>query len=192
MLLEVNKIKSKEATDSNKFITLDSVASIFVGKPNEILNKHLGKIENGKFYQFYSSGRFCMTEMIFHLLNQTGPVHLLCGTFSVSMESVDSLVKAHLKGAILSLSFVIDPRMKINKAKPLQMIKANFPVVFSPWHAKVTTMENEDWNISIVSSQNMTQNPKIERGCIFTDKETFNFDKNMLLHELQRKGIRND
>ena len=47
-------------------------------------------------------------------------------------------------------------------------------------------MENESWNISIVSSQNMTKNPKIERGCIFTDKETFNFDKNVLNDELQR------
>ena len=129
-----------------------------------------------------------MTDVMLHILKQIGPAHILCGTWSVSMESIDQLVKLYKRGGILSLSFVLDPRVKVTKAKPLQMIKANFPLVFKPWHAKVTTMQNQDWNISIVSSQNMTQNPKIERGCIFTDRETFEFDKKVLEHELNIKN----
>ncbi len=185
-MLEIKSTIKKDVSESTEFIASDSIETIFVGKPRDILNKHLGRIENGKFYQFYSSGKFSMTDLIFHLLKQTGPANLLIGTFSVSMESIDKIVKAHLNNLILSCSFIIDPRMKINKVAPLQMIKANFPIVFTKWHAKVTTIENNDWHISIVSSQNMTDNPKIERGCIFTDKETFDFDKNVLLHELQK------
>ncbi len=185
MLLNT-KTKKTAATESTKIIVCDEVPSVFVGKPNDILNKHLGEIENGKFYQFYSSGRFSMTDVMLHILRQTGPAHVLCGTWSISQESIDQLLKLYIRGGILSMSFVLDPRIKITKAKPLQMLKANFKYVFKPWHAKVTTIENKDWTISIVSSQNMTQNPKIERGCIFTDQATFNFDKNVLLNELQK------
>ena len=183
-MLDIQNINKKEDTKPVNLLVSDNFDSTYTGKPHDILNKHLGKIENGKFYQFYSSGRFSMTDVMLHILKQIGPAHILCGTWSVSMESIDQLVKLYKRGGILSLSFVLDPRVKVTKAKPLQMIKANFPLVFKPWHAKVTTMQNNDWNISIVSSQNMTQNPKIERGCIFTDNATFEFDKKVLEHEL--------
>ena len=187
MLLDLNKIKQKELAAPAKVIVRGTAISVFKGKPHEILSKHLGKIENGKFYQFYCYGRFSMHDVIIYLLKQTGPAHILCGTWSIAQDSIDQLVRLKNKNEILSLGFVLDPRVKVTKAKPLQMIKANFPFVFSPWHAKVTVIYNEYWNISIVSSQNLTKNPKIERGCIFTDKETFEFDKKVLENELYCK-----
>ena len=187
MLLEISKIKAKEKAAPAKVIVRGTALSVFKGKPNEILSKHLGKIENGKFYQFYSLGRFSMHDVIVFLLKQIGASHILVGTWSISQDSIEQLVRLKTKKEILSLGFVLDPRVKVTKAKPLQLIKANFPFVFSPWHAKVTVMYNDNWNISIVSSQNMTKNPKIERGCIFTDKETFEFDKTVLENELYRR-----
>ncbi|MFZ4413675.1 MAG: hypothetical protein ACOYOV_11365 [Bacteroidales bacterium] len=186
MLLEINSVKTKVLATPAKVIVRGTALSVFTGKPHDILSKHLGIIEQGKFYQFYSYGRFSMHDVIVFLLKQIGPAHIICGTWSISQNSIESLVRLKNKNEILSMAFVLDPRVKVTKAKPLQMLTANFPFVFSSWHAKVTVMENESWNISIVSSQNMTKNPKIERGCIFTDKETFNFDKNVLNDELQR------
>jgi len=192
MLLEISNIKARQMAVPAKVIVRGTAVSVLKGKPNDILSKHLGKIENGKFYQFYSYGRFSMHDIIIYLLKQIGPCNILCGTWSIAQESINQLVRLKNRNEILSLCFVLDPRVKVTKAKPLQMIMANFPFVFSPWHAKVTVMENEIWNVSIVSSQNMTKNPKIERGCIFTDKETFEFDKNVLLNELHRKGTGNN
>ncbi|MFZ4413887.1 MAG: hypothetical protein ACOYOV_12455 [Bacteroidales bacterium] len=188
MLLELNNsVKKNEIAVPAKVIVRSTAIPFFKGNPHEILSKHLGKIENDKFYQFYSYGRFSMLDVMVFLLKQIGPAHILCGTWSISQESIDQIVRLKNRGEILSLAFVLDPRVKVTKAKPLQMLKANFDFVFSPWHAKVTVMQNENWNISIVSSQNMTQNPKIERGCIFTDKDTYEFDKNVLQDELRRK-----
>lgn len=188
MLLQVNNINIKsKVADPAKVKAGRTALSVFKGKPHDILSKHLGEIENGMFYQFYSFGRFSMHDVITYLLKQTGAAHIIAGTWSISQDSIEQLVRMKNKGEILSMQFVLDPRVKVTKAKPLQMLMANFPFVFSAWHAKVTTIENENWNISIVSSQNMTQNPKIERGCIFTDKETFDFDKQVLTDELQRR-----
>jgi hypothetical protein len=44
----------------------------------------------------------------------------------------------------------------------------------------VALVWNETWNLSIVTSQNATDNPKLERGVIFTDPAVFNFDKTVL------------
>lgn len=186
MILELNnKKKQEEIAVPAKVMVCGTAISVYKGKPHEILSKHLGEIKNGQFYQFYSFGRFSMLDVMVFLLKQIGPAHILCGTWSISQESIDQIVQMKNKGEILSLSFVLDPRVKVTKAKPLQMLKANFPYVFSSWHAKVSVMQNENWNISIVSSQNMTQNPKIERGCIFTDLPTYEFDKNVLENELR-------
>ncbi|MFZ4414425.1 MAG: hypothetical protein ACOYOV_15175 [Bacteroidales bacterium] len=194
MLLEVSNIQRKQAVDiaPARIISRGSSLSLFVGQPHDILSKHLGKLVNGQFYQFYSFGRFSMHDIIVYLLKQIGPAHIICGTWSISQESMESLVRLKNRNEILSLRFVLDPRVKVTKAKPLQMLTANFPFVFSSWHAKVTVMENENWKISIVSSQNMTKNPKIERGCIFTDAETFEFDKKVLENELRSGRINND
>ena len=189
MLFEINKIPKPEVLPAMKVIARGTALSLFVGKPHEILSKHLGKIEQEKFYQFYSYGRFSMHDVIVYILKQIGPAHLICGTWSICQDSMEQLVRMKNKNEILSLAFVLDPRVKVTKAKPLQMLQANFDFVFSSWHAKVTTIQNDQWNISIVSSQNMTRNPKIERGCIFTDLETFNFDNNVLRQELHDKRI---
>ncbi|MBK6285787.1 MAG: hypothetical protein IPF54_26730 [Draconibacterium sp.] len=53
-------------------------------------------------------------------------------------------------------------------------------------HAKSHLVWNDNWRISVVTSQNATDNPKMERGTIFTDIETFNFDKNALENEFLR------
>lgn len=189
MLFDLNNIKQNDSLVPAKVIVSRTAASVFKGKSNEILSKHLGVIEQGKFYQFYSFGRFSMHDIIVYLIKQIGPAHILCGTWSISQNSIEQLVRLKNRGNILSMQFVLDPRVKVTKAKPLQMLIANFPFVLTAWHAKVTTLENDKWNISVVSSQNMTQNPKIERGCIFTDKDTFEFDKQVLLNELHRRRI---
>jgi hypothetical protein len=53
-------------------------------------------------------------------------------------------------------------------------------------HAKVALLWNNDWKISVVTSQNATDNPKMERGTIFTDSKVFEFDLNALENEFKR------
>jgi hypothetical protein len=40
----------------------------------------------------------------------------------------------------------------------------------------VALLWNDDWKISLITSHNATDNPKIERGTIYTDPEIFDFD----------------
>ena len=60
------------------------------------------------------------------------------------------------------------------------MLVRNFDYRCISIHAKVACIYNDKWKITIVSSQNATDNPKMERGTIFTGSDIFEFDKSVL------------
>jgi hypothetical protein len=66
------------------------------------------------------------------------------------------------------------------------MIAGSFDYRCISVHAKVALLWNDQWKVSIVTSQNATDNPKLERGTIFTDPQVFNFDLKVLTHEFER------
>ncbi|MFA6128814.1 MAG: hypothetical protein WC699_16055 [Bacteroidales bacterium] len=145
-----------------------------------VVTRSIGLIERGRQKHYYSDGNFNLIRLIFHILKQTGPAHVFVTTYSISHESLTKVQNALDKGDLLSIRFLIDNRVKVMSPKPFQYLKQSFNYRCTSLHAKVALIENEEWRISIVTSQNATDNPKLERGVIFTDDQIFNFDKNHL------------
>ena len=98
-------------------------------------------------------------------------------TWSICTEAMERILRLVSDGTILTIRFILDPRVKVRNPLPLQILIKNFPYVLAPCHAKVTLIHNEDWNVSVITSQNMTRNPRMERGVISTSPEIFKFDK---------------
>lgn len=183
MLISPSSIKSEQLPEQKSevasFLETDRKRE-FQGKVFDALKKHIGTIPNDRALHFVTFGRWSMHDLIFYVLQQTGPAHLKIATWSIAEAAVRTLVRKVESGEILSCEFLIDPRVKVRNVKPLQMLQANFVHRFAACHAKVTTIENENWNISIVASANLTNNPRIERGVIFPFKDVFEFDNNWL------------
>lgn len=148
-----------------------------IGRPQDILRKHLTDIVPNEQIQFWSFGRFAQHDLLFYLLQQTGPAHVEVATWSICTEAMERILRLVSNGSILTIRFILDPRVKVRNPQPLQVLIKNFPYVLTPCHAKVTLIHNEKWKISVVTSQNMTRNPRMERGIINTDSEIFEFDK---------------
>lgn len=170
--------------DGCKIIKQPAKSSCLINSPHEILSKKLGNISPDETIQYWSWGRFGMCDLMFYILKQTGPADILISSWSICETAIRKIVLKHNEGLIKNISFLLDPRIKVRNPVPLQMIMKNFTYKLSPCHAKVTLIENDKWNISIVSSMNMTQNPRIERGVIFTDRQTFEFDKKIITNEI--------
>ena len=134
------------------------------------LRKQIGILEHNVCINFWSYGSFSLHELMFYILQQTGPAHINMCTWSISQDAIEKIIRKYQKGEILSIRFLLDPRVKVCKAKPLQMLSATFSHKILRVHAKV-------------SSQNATTNPKLERGVIFISDEIFNFDKTVFEHE---------
>lgn len=152
----------------------------------------MGVLVPGRDKHFYSSGAFNLIQLIFYILKQTGPAHLLLTTYSISMDSIAAIHRKVETGELLSVRFLIDNRVRSISPKPFDYLVTTFPDCYRclALHAKVALLYNEDWKITVVGSQNATHNPKLERGIIHTGRDIFDFDFKMLnLTQEQREEI---
>jgi hypothetical protein len=158
----------------------------FTADSESALTKAIGSIVNGRDHHYYSWGNFNLVRLIAYLIKQTGPVHLMMTSYSFSTKSIEQLQHHINKGLILSFRVILDNRVRVMSPKPFQMIMNSFDYRCISVHAKVALLWNDHWKITIVTSQNATDNPKLERGTIFTDESVFNFDLKVLENEFKR------
>ena len=147
--------------------------------PGSIL-KTIGILEPGIQKHYYSDGNFNLMRLVFHLLKQTGPADVLMTTYSISQATLEAVIQRQNTGLIRSIRFIIDNRVKVMSPKPFQYMKENFNFRCISLHAKVALIGNDNWKVTIVTSQNATDNPKLERGIIFTDPRKYDYDHQIL------------
>ena len=158
----------------------------FIADAEKALTRAIGQLENGREHHFYSWGNFNLVRLISYLIKQTGPAHVFMTSYSFSQKSIEQLQNKISKWEILSFRVILDNRVRVMSPKPFQMIASSFDYRCISVHAKVALLWNDAWKISIVTSQNATDNPKLERGTIFTDEQVFNFDLKVLENEFKR------
>jgi hypothetical protein len=107
-------------------------------------------------------------------------------TYSISPKTIQGVINRRERGQIRNIRFIVDNRVRSLSPKPFDMLVKSFDYRCISIHAKVACISNDNWNITVVSSQNATDNPKMERGTIFTGIDIFNFDKNILEDAFKR------
>lgn len=152
----------------------------FVGEPWEILSKHIGQVEKGGLYNFWTFGRYCMTDIINHLLRITGPADVTATTWSLNAASVQTMLNRRKDGLLTSFRMWIDPRVRRAAPEPLAMLRHNFETVIAPVHAKIALIGNDEWKISVSGSVNFTSNPQPERGIIQCIEAVYDRDKTII------------
>ena len=160
--------------------------SVFVADTDKSLTKAIGQLQNGLTTHFYSWGNFNLVRLMMYILKQTGPAHAFMTSYSFSQKSIEQLNLKLSQKQLLSFRVIIDNRVKTMSPIPFQMLMNSFDYRCTSIHAKIALIWNEDWKITILSSQNATDNPKMERGTIFTDGSVFNFDLKTLENEFLR------
>lgn len=164
----------------------ENLSSTFVSDRDIQLTKAIGTIELGKNVHYYSFGNFNLVRLIVYLLKQLGPSHVFMSSYSFSTKSINQLHNLIEKKQILSFRVLLDNRVRSISPKPFQMISTMFNYRCTSVHAKTAIIYNDNWQVSIVTSQNATDNPKMERGIIFTDPSVFQFDLKNLTDAFNR------
>jgi hypothetical protein len=178
--------KTQEAAKQPEFCFTTENKTLYVADRNCIITKSIGEIIPGKTIHFYSWANFNLVKLILYVLKQCGTSNVLMTSYSFSQKSIESLNYYKSAGLIADIKILIDNRVKVMSPKPFQMLTKSFDYKCISVHAKVALIWNDKWNITIVTSQNATDNPKMERGIIFTDKEIFDFDYKILTDEFNR------
>jgi hypothetical protein len=183
-----NKAKDNNIT-TTKIKLLDSSQSD-IEVINDILSSpsQLGIINKGCDKHFYTDGAFNLIQLLLYVIKQTGPANIFLSTYSIAEDSIETLRRYVDDGAIISIRFLIDNRVRSISPKPFAHLIASFPDGYrcAALHAKVVLISNENYHISIVGSQNATHNPKLERGIIHTNPVIWEFDNKILNDEFNR------
>ena len=145
--------------------------------------RNMPEIKQGETIHFATDGSFALHDLIVHLIKQTGPAHLKVVSYSISTEAARILLNYFENGWFYSLTFLLDDRAKNANREAVNILKEHFEIHFNKVHAKCALIRNDNWTISAIGSANLTDNPRTERGAIFTDIETYNFD-NTWINEL--------
>lgn len=172
--------------DSESFQESESLPPAFVSDREKALTKAIGQIEPGVNTHYYSFGNYNLVRLVVYLLKQLGPCHVFLSSYSFSTKSINQLNHLIETGKILSFRVLLDNRVRSISPKPFQMIAASFNYRCTSVHAKTALLYNDNWKVTIVTSQNATDNPKMERGIIFTDPQIFEFDLKNLTNAFNR------
>lgn len=164
----------------------DDETHIYVNDRTQPLTKSISKLQKGFIIHYYSFGNFNLVRLIVHLLKFTGPSHIFMSSYSFSQRSIETIQNNIDKKNVLSFKLVMDNRVRSLSPKPFQMIAQSFDYRCTAIHAKVALIFNDKWSVSVITSQNATDNPKTERGTIYTNQSVFEFDKNVLQNEYDR------
>ena len=164
----------------------NGTSSIFVADADKSLTKAIGQLQNGLTTHFYSWGNFNLVRLMVYILKQTGPAHAFMTSYSFSQKSIEQINLKLSQKQLLSFRVIVDNRVKTMSPIPFQMLMNSFDYRCTSIHAKIALIWNEDWKITILTSQNATDNPKMERGTIFTDESVFDFDLKTLENEFLR------
>jgi len=179
---------SQMAEDSMEpeILQVNPQSKTLVPSLEQMLSSSIGWVEKGKDLHFYSFGNFNLVRLLMHLLRQTGPAHLFMTSYSFSQRSIEQLKNRLVQRQLLSFRVIVDNRVRTMSPKPFQMLITSFDYRCLSIHAKVALLWNDNWKISVVTSQNATDNPKMERGIIHTDPSVFAFDLKILEDAFER------
>jgi hypothetical protein len=156
-----------------------------IGKANEKLHQVFGKVIDGQSVHYASLGDWSTHDLLFFLLEQTGPARVYFTTWAISEYAIRQLYQFIEHGLILELKGIFDYRNGIRKPAELQFLqKITTDIKAAKCHAKVTVIENDHWGISVVGSANYTRNPRIEAGVLCCDKTVAAFHRDWILKEL--------
>ena len=158
---------------------------LVIGKANEKLHQVFGQINQGQSVHYASLGDWSTHDLLFFLLEQTGPARVYFTTWAISEYAIRQLYLFIENGLITELKGIFDYRNGIRKPAELQFLqKITTDIKAAKCHAKVTVIENEHWGISVVGSANYTRNPRIEAGVLCCDKTVDAFHRDWILNEL--------
>lgn len=166
------KINKKQEEAAEMILDLPDGSEFINQTAFKNIKKHMEAIQPNRCYHMLSKGSWSVYELIVYLAKQIGPCQLVFTTWAISEEAALTFCGLKEKGIFTSVTGIFDHTTESHKNGALTICKTYFKqIAFAHLHAKVTILQNDAWKICIVSTANMTKNPRYERTIVFTRPE---------------------
>jgi len=177
----------KEASSESQAFSLAAKERYTIEGGRKVLAATIPKLETNQLIHFVTRGHWSNHHLIGHLLERIGPAHLILSTWSMTEDPCRALLNLKIKGQLLSAACILSERISERTPEVFQLAKNVFhPLTLAKLHAKVTLLFNEQWQVVVVGSANLTRNPKTEVGIIDSHPVSFQFHYKWMQDELAK------
>lgn len=150
--------------------------------------------DHGKRITGLTNGKFSLISLVSAMLNKTGPAHVVISTWSAGTYDANVIYEQLKDNEILSFRLIIDRSFKTRESKYASYIAKLFApenIRTTNVHSKFVLIYNNDWNVCIRASMNLTENKRTENFDIDNDIQIFNLFKDFTdtLFEMQPPGM---
>jgi hypothetical protein len=159
----------------------------FLSKRAQTLDEVMPELKPNYTTLYASGGLWSMHDLLFWILDRTGPAKVISATWSITEDPATQIARRLHEGLITELHFLFDVRVRIRNPKVLGFVKHQAATCrLSACHAKAFVVENENWQVTVISSANFTSNPRIEAGVLLTNAIAAEFTKDWILKEIEK------
>ncbi|WP_277200657.1 hypothetical protein [Victivallis vadensis] len=138
------------------------------------LSRAIGEIRHGQTTHFITKGSWALHDLLKYVLSQTGPAQVKGFTWSISMPAATMLLKLLESGRIEKMWLITDGLMTKWSAAALAVLNPHCEkIALTGNHSKGFIVSNAEWKISVISSANFSNNPRIEGGSISTNPDVY-------------------
>lgn len=150
----------------------------FSGKAAEFPKFVANICQDEAFYlDFMTAGKLSLHQMIESIIAQTGPCKkLFLSTWAIKEVAARGLFQLKENKLIEELHGIFDYRVKTVDSLSFKFIEPHFTsVALVKNHSKMLLMDFGDKKIVVLSSANLSNNPRIETGYVTSNKGTYYF-----------------
>lgn len=130
------------------------------------LRSNMTEVYYTKIYQLF--------DFIREVQEQIGPCNLLVSTFSISEEFLRRMLYFRTHGRFMDMEIVSDRRGLTKTMKLATLMQSVYDRAYlAANHGKMVLMYNDDFHVSILTSQNQTRGSRYEVHTISNDPSIF-------------------
>lgn len=175
----------QSAPDSTGVHQMEGATIHRLGSPGKRVAEVIGPIVPGKIIHYKTKGKWSTHQVLAYLLSVTGPAAVYLSTYTASEDPIRYIVQSLQQGLITDLHCVFDYRIRTYNAAAFQLIQANCSNIgLVKNHSKVLVVQNDEWQLTAITSSNLNNNSRVEVGVLFTDPETAQFHRDWILDEI--------
>jgi hypothetical protein len=184
MMINVSKVLQQQENQRKKpsveKFDLKAMDTLTIRR-NEKLEAHFDALIQDKAYLFTTAGRWSQYELLNYILCQTGPAAVWISTWKINMDAAVNLYALCKNGLITDLSCILEKRIPVTSPEALDLVKMHADRIrITDNHSKVMVVMNEQWGVSVLGSANMTNNPRIEAGVLFTHRHIAEWNRHWM------------
>ena len=137
----------------------------------------VGDLQKGMRRFGFTAGQFSMSDLIQHILNQTGPADLYISTWAASSDGLKKAFEFLNNGMLRNIKFMIDTGAKQYRDGQFGALLNKFGdcIRTTRIHAKFFVIRNEKWDIVVRTSANLNRNLRLENFEIDESKDFADF-----------------